>query len=61
MDTDDLEPRAKAADTLHINLDDFSVDDLNLRIEDLNAEIVRCQNAIEERQSTRDSAESVFR
>jgi uncharacterized small protein (DUF1192 family) len=61
VDSDDLEPRAKREAPLHTNLDDYSVEELKDRIEALGEEIARCEAAIQARQSTRESADAVFR
>ncbi|TNE59441.1 MAG: DUF1192 domain-containing protein [Alphaproteobacteria bacterium] len=61
MDTDDLEPRRQAGAGLSIVLDDFSVTDLMARIEDLKAEIKRCEDAIEAREASKSAADAVFR
>jgi uncharacterized small protein (DUF1192 family) len=61
LNTDDLEPRAKQDAPLHTNLDDYSIEELKERIGALGEEIARCEAAIKARQSTRESADAVFR
>lgn len=61
MDTDDLEPRRQSNAGLTVVLDDFSVADLQARIEDLKAEIARCEEAIKAREASKSAADAVFR
>lgn len=59
---DDFAPRPKpAAHVIGERLDDLSVEELNLRIEALRAEIERLERAREAKQSSRASAATFFK
>ncbi len=59
MDSDDLEPRVKKADKR--NLEPMSVAELEVYIEELEAEIARVRTAIGAKKNVRSGAESLFR
>lgn len=59
MEQDDLEPRKKVAERR--NLEPMSVEELEVYIDDMEAEIVRVRNAIAAKRSVRNGAESLFR
>ncbi|AVX03309.1 hypothetical protein MXMO3_00777 [Maritalea myrionectae] len=46
---------------LGVPLDDISIDELELRIEALKAEIKRLEASIEDKKSSKSAAESVFK
>ena len=62
---DDLEPTAKPdlalAGLAKQDLSDLSVDDLQERIENMRAEITRCEELITARGSTRAAADALFK
>jgi len=60
MDEDD-KPKRKLAHELGMALDAMSVDELNERIEMLEAEIARLKAAVSARQTSRTAAESLFK
>ncbi|BAE51482.1 hypothetical protein amb2678 [Paramagnetospirillum magneticum AMB-1] len=59
MDTDDLEPRNKPQGMK--NLDPMSIEELKDYIADLQAEIVRAQEAIGRKQAVKAGAEAFFK
>jgi len=62
IDPDELLPKKKRHDiALGEDLSAMSEHELAARIGELEAEIVRCREAIDERRSTRAAADSVFR
>jgi len=62
MDTDDLEPRQGQTVALSKqDLSNFSIEDLEERIAELKAEIVRCESVIQSKQGSRQDAESFFK
>lgn len=61
MDTDEHEPRKISYDFSREILDGYSVDDLTDRIEQLRAEISRCESEVLARQSTRMAADGFFK
>lgn len=60
---DNVSPSAKkgAVHLIGEPLDDISIDELDLRIEALKAEIARLEQAIETKKSSRSAADSVFK
>lgn len=60
MDDDDVVRRPKGHE-LGMLLDALSIDELNMRIELLEAEIKRLKDAIEARRKTRSAADSMFK
>jgi uncharacterized small protein (DUF1192 family) len=59
MSWDDLEPKTKRPVVL--DLGPLSIEDLTLRIADLEAEIARMKQAIVEKQKQRSSADAIFK
>ncbi|MBI3443951.1 MAG: DUF1192 domain-containing protein [Magnetospirillum sp.] len=59
MDTDDLEPRKKAASLR--NLDPLSIDELGEYIAELEAEIVRVKADIAKKKAVKAGAEAFFK
>lgn len=61
---DDLEPRAQRGEPLRAlareDLDVYSIEDLEARIADLEAEIVRSRTAIEAKRSKKNAADALF-
>jgi uncharacterized small protein (DUF1192 family) len=51
----------KVPDFMKEPLDDLSIDELAERIENLRLEVSRCETEIEAKNSTKETAESVFR
>jgi uncharacterized small protein (DUF1192 family) len=62
MDLDDLEPRKKPANIiLGEDISALSAHELQSRIARLEAEVLRCREAIKARAATRSAAEDFFR
>ncbi len=62
MDIDDLEPRRAPLLPLHQeDLSLLSIDELEERINDLQAEIARCEAMIHEKRDSRADAEMFFK
>jgi uncharacterized small protein (DUF1192 family) len=62
MDLDDLEPRKKPANiVLGEDISALSAHELQSRIARLEAEVLRCREAIKARAATRSAAEDFFR
>jgi uncharacterized small protein (DUF1192 family) len=59
MDLEDLEPRKQKVAPK--NLEEMSVEALESYIADLEAEIMRAREAIDEKRKARQGAESIFR
>lgn len=61
---DDLEPRTQRGEPLRAlareDLDVYSIEDLETRIADLEAEIVRSRTAIEAKRSKKNAADALF-
>ncbi len=55
------EPKRKTIHEIGENLDDISIDELNLRIILLEEEIVRLKNSIEQKQASHSKAEAIFK
>lgn len=60
LDDDPFAPPAKKAVPLEQQLENASVDELELRIERLKAEITACEKAIQAKRAQRAAADSVF-
>lgn len=60
---EDVSPSAKkgVVHELGVSLDDISIDELELRIEALKAEIIRLEASIKDKQSSKSAADSVFK
>ncbi|WP_027834992.1 DUF1192 domain-containing protein [Maritalea myrionectae] len=60
---EDVSPSSKkgVVHELGVPLDDISIDELELRIEALKAEIKRLEASIEDKKSSKSAAESVFK
>ena len=58
MDSDDLEPKTKS---ITADFDTLSISELELYILDLEAEIEKCKNYINSKNTDRKLAESVFK
>lgn len=61
MEIDNERPKATITVAVGDNLDDLSVEELELRIGDLQAEIARTEAEIANKKSTKSAAESVFK
>lgn len=61
MFNDDLEPRKAMTVTLPRNLENMSVAELEEYIEELNAEIGRVEADIEQKNASKEAADSVFK
>jgi uncharacterized small protein (DUF1192 family) len=60
-DWDDLKPRAKPVAVIGEKLDDFSVFDLEQRVKDLQAEVIRVSAVIEAKRSHSSAADALFK
>jgi uncharacterized small protein (DUF1192 family) len=60
LDDDPFAPPAKKAVPLEQQLENASIDELEVRIEKLKAEIALCQEAIVAKRAQRAAADSVF-
>ncbi len=62
MDTEDLQPRKKLPDiVLGEDISALSAHELELRIARLEAEVLRCRDAIKARHATKSAAENFFK
>lgn len=61
MDFDDDRPKTTPSVTIGQVLDDYSVDELALRLELLKAEIARVESEIVNKKSTKSQADSIFK
>ncbi len=61
MDFDEERPKTAAAVTIGQVLDDFSVAELEQRLDQLQREMVRVEAEIVNKKSTKSQAESVFK
>jgi uncharacterized small protein (DUF1192 family) len=60
LDDDPFAPPVKKAAPLEQQLENASIEDLEVRIERLKAEIQLCENAIKAKRAQRAAADSVF-
>lgn len=60
MSIDDLEPRPKPPDFATFDLSRLSIDELEWRIKDLRAEIVRVEAALEAKSKHKSAADALF-
>lgn len=60
LDDDPLAPPVKKPVSLEVQLENASIDDLEVRIERLKSEIAQCERAIAAKRAQRAAADSVF-
>lgn len=60
LDDDPFAPPVKKPLSLEQQLENASIDELELRIERLKAEIAQCERAIAAKRAQREAADSVF-
>lgn len=60
MSMDDLEPRPKPPDFSTLDLSRLSIDELEKRIADLQAEIARTQTALDAKSKHKSAADALF-
>jgi len=61
IDPEELEPKKKSQDLAQVDLSSWSIEELEERIVDLEAEIVRCRENIKAKQSSIAAADAVFK